>query len=134
MAEPLTDAEQQQLIAVRLNMEEDTQFLRFLAAIWPEYEFYIQLPAGYQLRRLYVTREGINWLLGRNWDKRDIKMGDIQRKDSSLANNLLKMLDRVQDDINTIVGRTQSRPAASGALGSRLVDFGAPGDPARGTT
>ena|SRR5437764_1304484 len=134
MPETLSDEEQQLLIAQKLGMEEDTAFGRFLAASWPDFEFWTNLPAGAQLRRLYVTREGILWLLGRSWKYRDIKLGDVQRKDSQVVKNLTMMLAAIQDDINVITNRTQSRPATGSAIVAGSIIRGAPGDPTRGTT
>jgi hypothetical protein len=129
----IDDNEQQYLIAIRLGMEDDEKFRRYLALVWEEKAWLTRLPAGTELRRLQVTREGIQYILGRNRDKRDIRMGTIYRKDGEIPKTLILMLNAVQDDINTLVNRTQSRPAATGVLATGLLAPAAPGDPTRGT-
>jgi|ERR1051326_3673044 hypothetical protein len=130
----IPDEEQQYLIAERLDMTEDVAFRRYVQMVWDEKAWLTKVPAGAELRRLQVTREGIQYVLARERKRRDIKMGDVQRKDSDIPKTLIQMLNAVQDDINVLVNRTQARPAASGIIAAGTLVTGSPGDPTRGTT
>lgn len=111
---PLSIEEQQELIAEELGREDDTAFMLYLAKVWPLFDAYKKI--DFRLPFLYVKRRSLQYLTGRYWTSRDWKNADQTQKDGQVFQNLHKMLDEVQDEIDVIVGRTRSRPPASGGL------------------
>jgi hypothetical protein len=105
----LSDADQQQLIAMELGLDEDSTFMLYLQRIWPGLAGYAKVNG--LLRPLWAKKRAIQWLMGRSWKLTNWKFADSSRNQSDVMKNLKLLADQVQGEIDDLIGKAMTRSA-----------------------